>query len=114
MPLLLKLNYIEHFWSSPSSFVGRNQTQTTKDIYDRTLHDTTAARSKVAQTPTEHGQLCDFLKDGEYGWASSVLPGGNELPETPKPASPEVGNPKIDPHAHPPDCLESGLVSLAQ
>ena len=84
-----------------------------EDNHVRSLSDTTGAKSSVHQTPEQHDQLAEFLKDGEFGWASSLLQ-GTEVPEIPRPASPEVGNPKIDPHAHPPDCLESGLVSLAQ
>lgn len=93
--------------------MGRNQTQTTKDTYDRTLSDTTAAKSSVNQTSEEHDQLAEAMRDGEFGWASSLLQ-DPEVLVIARPASPEVGNPKIDPHAHPPDCLESGLVSLAQ
>ena len=93
--------------------MGRNQTQTTKDTYDRTLSDTTAAKTVVNQSSEEREQLAEFMKNGEFGWATSLVQ-GTELLVIPRPASPEVGNPKIDPHAHPPDCLESGLVSLAQ
>ena len=93
--------------------MGRNQTQTTKDTIDRTLSDTTSAKSTVNQSSAEREQLAEFMKEGEFDWASSMMQ-GTELAEIPRPASAEVGNPKIDPHAHPPDCLESGLVSLAQ
>ena len=73
--------------------MGRNQTQTTKDTIDRTLSDTTAAKSTVNQSSAER-ELADILKEGEYGWASALMP-GTEVPEIPRPASAEVGNSKI-------------------
>ena len=111
--------YIEHFCSSPSvggtgfffarlfvpvarlfllsnllSFVGRNQTQTTKDSLDRTLSDTTTAKSTVHMSSEDREQLADAMREGEFDWAQSMLPGAAEREET-KPASQEVGNPKI-------------------
>jgi hypothetical protein len=111
--------YIEHFCSSPSvggtgfffarlfvpvarlfllsnllSFVGRNQTQTTKDSLDRTLSDTTTAKSTVHLSSEDREQLADAMREGEFDWAQSMLPGAAEQEET-KPASQEVGNPKI-------------------
>ena len=111
--------YIEHFCSSPSvggtgfffarlfvpvarlfllsnllSFVGRNQTQTTKDSLDRTLSDTTTAKCTVHQTAAEREQLAEAMRDGEFDWAQSMCPGATE-PEETRPASQEVGNPKI-------------------
>jgi hypothetical protein len=77
-----------------ASFVGRNQTQTTKDTIDRALSDTTAAKSKVNQSSAEREQLADILKEGEFDWASSLM-NGTEVPEIPRPASAEVGNSKI-------------------
>ena len=74
--------------------MGRNQTQTTKDTIDRTLSDTTAAKSTVNQSFAEREQLADMLKEGEFDWASSMMH-GTEVPEIPRPASAEVGNSKI-------------------
>jgi len=76
------------------SFVGRNQTQTTKDSLDRTLSDTTTAKSTVHQSSEEREQLADAMREGEFDWAQSMLPGATE-PEETRPASAEVGNPKI-------------------
>ena len=75
--------------------MGRNQTQTTKDTIDRTLSDTTAAKSSVHQSSAEQEQLAEFMKEGEFDWSSSMMPGTTELADIPRPASAEVGNPKI-------------------
>ena len=72
--------------------MGRNQTQTTKDRIDRTLSDTTTAKSTVHLGSEDREQLADAMREGEFDWAQSMLPGAAE--ET-KPASQEVGNPKI-------------------
>ena len=77
-----------------ASFVGRNQTQTTKDSLDRTLSDTTTAKSTFHLSSEEREQLADAMREGEFDWAQSMLPGAAEQEET-KPASQEVGNPKI-------------------
>ena len=47
--------------------MGRNQTQTTKDTIDRTLSDTTAAKSTVNQSSAEREQLADILKENLVG-----------------------------------------------
>ena len=74
--------------------MGRNQTQTTKDSLDRTLSDTTTAKCTVHQTPAEREQLAEAMREGEFDWAQSMMPGAAE-PEETRPASQEVGNPKI-------------------
>ena len=90
-----------------ASFVGRNQTQTTKDTIDRTLSDTAAAKSTVNQSIAEREQLADMLKEGEFGWASKIC--GTEVPEIPRPASAEVGNSKICPPLPPSRLLRKRL-----
>ena len=78
-----------------ASFVGRNQTQTTKDRIDRTLSDTTAARCTVHQSDEQRAHLAVSMLEGEFHWSGTLCPGTTELAEIPRPASAEVGNPKI-------------------
>jgi hypothetical protein len=88
--------------------VGRNQTQTTKDTIDRTLSDTTAAKSTVNQSSAERDELADALREGEIGWTSALMP-DTEVPEIPRPASAEVGNSKICPPLPPSRLLRKRL-----
>jgi hypothetical protein len=62
---------------------------------DRTLSDTTAAKSTVNQSSAERDELADALREGEIGWTSALMPDTEEVPEIPRPASAEVGNSKI-------------------
>ena len=85
-----------------------------EDRIDRILSDATAAKSSNSVSAAEAEQLAEFMKQGEFDWASSMMQQDATAEDIARPASAEVGNLKIDFHAHLPDGLESGLVSLAQ
>jgi hypothetical protein len=69
--------------------VGRNQTQTTKDTIDRTLSDTTAAKSTVNQSPAERDMLIFDEWHGGAGNPETGFGGSWELKDlTPTPTLP--------------------------